>query len=545
MPSYKYANDDGLSALAEGIFDKIHPKDVVSDEANPVLVQTEFEQIAKNTHLTFAPQQDLHGYDHPWPAGGGKNLVDWKINRTANALSVSLESGTYTMSSSEENTYGYWYIQFVDGDGNYITDKTSVGLPTSWSYSTSSNYFYGGCNNRSFSFLVPANCSAVKIGAQTGDGTMPAQLEKGSEATAYEPYSNICPISGLDTAEVKRTGKNLLPISNYASGVHNGVTWTNNKDGSWTANGTAGSYNSYAHGSTAAYDLGVLPAGTYTASLFDEFGNVSTQNGVAFRVGTGESNAFLNWGKSVTFTMDGQTKCFLAPLVRSGSTVNNLVIFLQLELGSTATTYEPYQEQIVEAPLPETVYGGTLDLETGELVVDRASVDLGTLNWSYNSTYNMFATWLNKASTNTNAIISVQYVNFTNYASLISDTTKNGIYKSPDVNHTLYVRDTRYTDADTFKTAMSGVQLVYELATPITYTLTPKQLALLKGTNHISTNASTVKVTFRAGQIATLDDVSKVSTAQARTETKLDDLGLSIEDGVLMVEYDDAYQRTY
>jgi len=35
----------------------------------------------------------------------------------------------------------------------------------------------------------------------------------------------------------------------------------------------------------------------------------------------------------------------------------------------------------------------------------------------------------------------------------------------------LAVYDTSYTDAATFKTAMSGVKLIYELATPLVYTL--------------------------------------------------------------------------
>ena len=40
---------------------------------------------------------------------------------------------------------------------------------------------------------------------------------------------------------------------------------------------------------------------------------------------------------------------------------------------------------------------------------------------------------------------------------------------------TFYVRDDSYTDATAFKTAMSGVMLVYELATPTTETAEPYQ----------------------------------------------------------------------
>jgi hypothetical protein len=42
-----------------------------------------------------------------------------------------------------------------------------------------------------------------------------------------------------------------------------------------------------------------------------------------------------------------------------------------------------------------------------------------------------------------------------------------------------------YTSASDFKTAMNGVQLVYELATPIEVQLTPTQISSLMGVNNI------------------------------------------------------------
>ena len=50
----------------------------------------------------------------------------------------------------------------------------------------------------------------------------------------------------------------------------------------------------------------------------------------------------------------------------------------QLELGSTATDYEPYQGDTYNitfpSPDPGTVYGGTLDVTAGVLTVDRANI---------------------------------------------------------------------------------------------------------------------------------------------------------------------------
>jgi hypothetical protein len=43
---------------------------------------------------------------------------------------------------------------------------------------------------------------------------------------------------------------------------------------------------------------------------------------------------------------------------------------------------------------------------------------------------------------------------------------------------------------------MSGVQLVYELATPYTIQLTPQQIRLLKGTNHLSCNTGDLSIKY-------------------------------------------------
>jgi hypothetical protein len=59
----------------------------------------------------------------------------------------------------------------------------------------------------------------------------------------------------------------------------------------------------------------------------------------------------------------------------------------------------------------------------------------------------------------------------------------------------IQVKDPRYTDAATFKTSVSGVQLVYELATPLTYQLTPKQIAALTDNYVWASNGASITVT--------------------------------------------------
>jgi hypothetical protein len=62
----------------------------------------------------------------------------------------------------------------------------------------------------------------------------------------------------------------------------------------------------------------------------------------------------------------------------------------------------------------------------------------------------------------------------------------------------IQMKDSDYSDATAFKTAMSGVQLCYQLATPITYALTPTEIKSLLGDNNIWADAGDTSVTYRA-----------------------------------------------
>ena len=59
-------------------------------------------------------------------------------------------------------------------------------------------------------------------------------------------------------------------------------------------------------------------------------------------------------------------------------------------------------------------------------------------------------------------------------------------------NNYIFIRNLSYTDVTAFKNAMNGVQLVYELATPQTYQLTPAQLRSLVGTNNLTSSTGEV-----------------------------------------------------
>ena len=81
---------------------------------------------------------------------------------------------------------------------------------------------------------------------------------------------------------------------------------------------------------------------------------------------------------------------FTAPIsgyavIRSGLSAVNI----QVENGSTATSYEPYDEQVYADALGRTVYKGMLDVATGLLTVTHGVVQFTGANRSgaANSSY--------------------------------------------------------------------------------------------------------------------------------------------------------------
>lgn len=135
--------------------------------------------------------------------------------------------------------------------------------------------------------------------------------------------------------------KNLLPVSDVASVVSAGITWTNNYDGSWTVDGTATATSWCLSVNTDSIHLGVLPAGTYIASSSVPWVRLMidyTTDHVSFSL-AGTTNTTDG---TVTFTSDGVRECVATFSIAKGKTVSNTTVFFQVERGSVATEFTPY-----------------------------------------------------------------------------------------------------------------------------------------------------------------------------------------------------------
>lgn len=156
--------------------------------------------------------------------------------------------------------------------------------------------------------------------------------------------------------------------------------------------------------------------------------------------------------------------------------------------------YEPYEKH--SYPLDSSVilrgipkvgangvyWDGDRYLPDGTVERRYGVVDLGTLNWEKNTTQNVYITSeligiVKEPSTYLDLpdVICGKY-DTASYLTLWSertDKTISVIWAASSSHGGVWVRDESYTDAAAFKAAMSGVLLVYELATPTTETAQP------------------------------------------------------------------------
>lgn len=268
----------------------------------------------------------------------GKNLLTYPYNETTKTVNG---------------------ITFTDnGDGTITVNGTATAnatfsLSSKIVYKSGVDYVISGCPNggdrkfkikgnsdgvnaddvgygKTFSFSKDTECSVsilIYKDATVENLIFRPQIELGTTPTAYEP-----PITGRELT-LAVSGKNL--INNIqATGTVVGVTVTKNDDGTVTINGTT------TGDLWLLFDdkCRVVKDKTYTFSMgFD------ASVGIMFGVRSGDNaQSYLSTGVSGSFVAPETGICRIRGYAKSGITFDNLTIYPQLELGSTATPYEPY-----------------------------------------------------------------------------------------------------------------------------------------------------------------------------------------------------------
>lgn len=311
--------------------------------------------------------------------------------------------------------------------------------------------------------------------------------------------SNIRAISGWTGAGLTRCGKNFVKSIN-----------------------STGSTTLYA---VSLYiDAELKPNTQYTLSFIATAGNsVYLNEQIALKsiyIDTTGSRQSITFTTKDTIDNQYETGKGFAILKNSiKQTTATVFTDVQLELGSTATTYEPYTGNTYSADFGQTVYGGTLDWQTGVLTVDKGYKAFdGTEAWGKaSSDINSFYMSVNTLEKNNDYITSIKCSTFKTFSTHLYTFNDVGISGYNDSKNDypgenwIYINNGVSTSITEFKEWLSAqyaagtpVQIVYKLATPITIQLTPQEIKQLQGMNTLYGDGS-ISMTGRADKALALE----------------------------------------
>lgn len=182
------------------------------------------------------------------------------------------------------------------------------------------------------------------------------------------------------------------------------------------------------------------------------------------------------------------SNCLFIKFDSWGTTYNNNICINLHHTGWRDGDYEPYKEITHALPLSQITNGEPLrkagsvydEINETHYIKRVGVVDLGSLNWSiYTPSTDVYCAdiptlgFVKDFISNSNLLSTV----FTpaGLHDVINDAERNNIYSSHPNYNTLYVRASGYDNEYSFKSAMSGVLLNYELAEPI---VTPIETSL-------------------------------------------------------------------
>lgn len=324
-------------------------------------------------------------------------------------------------------------------------------------------------------------------------GSLEVSLEPIQAGSGEPSPSNVRAISGRTEVVTRVAGKNLLPMTLASlKAVNTGATWSGN---TYTRNGitftvltdsadnvTGIRANGTATAETTFYQINntklPLASGQYAFNGCPSGGSDTT-----YRMQLRNGSAWLGeTGNGRTFTYDASTSG--TDLVRigilNGATCNNVVFKPMIRLATdTDATFEPYQGASWTTSLGRTVYGGTLDVVSGELIVNTAYRTFnGSENWEkINQGLRLAGGFGGKAYSTKDVSNMLTYA--TSDPTLYPNSYKFTVGGFINIGVPYTVAEWKSLLATT------NLQVVYELATPQTYQLTPQQIDLLLGTNHL------------------------------------------------------------
>jgi hypothetical protein len=298
------------------------------------------------------------------------------------------------------------------------------------------------------------------------NGTVYPMLNPGNTALPYEPYFEG--LRSAPTTEVESVGVNIFDISKRLYGDID-------SNGDLKCTHSQNKFYEYKFKSDMQYTL--------SGYVKNESSGANVRLAVFYTDGTSEKVVLLNgstdWVYKTYTTEAGKTVKSIRMHYGNNGAMYIKGGELMINEGTTAQPYRPYFRNTL--PIPEAVrnldgYGwgvndevyNYVDWKKKQFVKRVGCVDLGTLDWNYSTggktrfDSNSLANVIKQV-----AISDVANIVCSNYEVGSSTQVYNGTAQIAVNSTYVWIYDTNYTDVASFKAAMSGVMLYYELAKPV------------------------------------------------------------------------------
>jgi len=495
----------------------------------------------KSVFAGIAPVQNLNGHDCPWAGGAGKNLLENTGSASATSHGVTFTKnadGSVTANgTNDEGGSSLYRIPVGLPAGDYlfasgitiespsgkvqciIWDDTDGTRAKKWDGTTQSD---GAIDALLHEVKLVADhqyyMNCYILSGQTADNIVFDPMLCASTETDpdFEPYENICPIIGYTGATAYRAGSNCL---NYAGAHLANVSKSGSED----------HYTLTVLNSGLAILYYVLPdafAGKtlYLSGTLHRTGSHLTN--IAVQLAVRGSDGVTTYSTIAQFDQNGDAELddvavsipssitnIRIRIIAAGSedssaeettTVENLHLCV-----SEGEDWAPYTADSYPVSWQNeagTVYGGTIDFVSGTLTVTKrlytysGAIPPSTIAAVGSLTRFWIGGFTSKKYVNGGALCD-SLRSLTN-ASYDSETVGvgNGAPNYPDSFWiklpTALIGSTAESIAAYF--AENPIDIVYDLAAPVTVQLAPQEIDSLPGENNVWTDIGNVDVIYRA-----------------------------------------------
>ena len=506
-----------ISQMAQAIEDI--PSIIKRKTGNPIEFSDGADAPLVKCVTQITGSQDLHGQDKPWVGGAGANMLSPVpiYSNTVNGVTITSDgNGNYTLNGVASATVS------ID-----LTLDTPLSFPNSNVYLHLRNTSASG--DVILVLLADDNTQLINRGANNINQVSVATNKYGNTATKirfyissgtnvnmtlspmvlntatidkFYPYSNICPIVAYTEGEIEVRGKNKLPmIVSDIKSVNTDGTWTNNQ---YQLNGVTFDLQTNVNGDITGIKVnGTSSALTRLWIMTNE--NMVDYSSCILSMKNATANcSFIILQRVSPWTVYAMANSDSDVVIQNAS--DNAMFYIEILANKTVnTTLYPMIRYVGSSPdfvpyiaptthtttYPSAIYRGSEDVVNGEVTSEWKVVDLGDLNYILSTNFQADLQMPGTGSGYTDCICE-QYI----MHNVAGGSMVLGDMKIQD--QFLYICDPRYNDANTFKSAVTGVKLAYELATPTTSSVTPSNLPIksLYGYNHIESSTGEMDIEY-------------------------------------------------